>query len=251
MAPRRPVPPPGGDWRRRMAVRGGRVSHTLASHGWLVFLLVGVAVGLVVGVAMGVSELGAYPMSELIGRTIGGAIAGVVFCAAPSVLFVGLPAQYLARSYLRSASPDERRAMQQAAENAPDALPAGLVAGSRWARAYEGCVGSVTAFHGIVRTVPDGPAKDWLHDIGRRLDTELAEALRTARLGESVESGAPGGDVARSVGARLEVARTAFHDTTEHAASIALDLRADSGFEDVRAQLDQLTAQAPHLRRQT
>ncbi|WP_145982651.1 MULTISPECIES: hypothetical protein [unclassified Pseudonocardia] len=251
MAPRRPVPPPGGDWRRRMAVRGGPVSHTLASYGWLVFLLVGVGVGIALGVTIGLTEV-PEPGDPGPGvRVLAGAIAGMIFCAAPSVLFVGLPAQYLARSYLRSASPDERRAMQLAAENAPDALPAGLVAGSRWARAYEGCVGSVTAFHGIVRTVPDGPAKDWLHDIGRRLDTELAEALRTARLGESVESGAPGGDVARSVGARLEVARTAFHDTTEHAASIALDLRADSGFEDVRAQLDQLTAQAPHLRRQT
>lgn len=248
MATKRPAPPPGGDWRRRMAVRGGRVSHTIAAHGWLVFLLVGVAVGIVLGIAIGVSETGQYPADELIARTIGSAIAGVIFCAVPSVLFVGLPGQFLARSYLRSASPQERQAMQQATADAPAALPDGLSPGSRWARAYEGCVGSVTAFHGVVRTVPDGPAKDWLLGIGRRLDGELAQALRTARLGESVEIGAPGGDVARSVGAQLEVARTAFHDTTTHAASIALDLRTESNFEAVRSQLDVLAAQAPHLR---
>ncbi|MBC3193139.1 hypothetical protein H7X46_18940 [Pseudonocardia sp. C8] len=241
-------PPPGGDWRRRMAVRGGRVSHALASHGWLVFLLIGVAAGLLLGVAMGISEIGLYPAGELIGRSIGGAIAGVLFCAVPSVLFVGLPAQFLARAYLRSASPEERGAMQQAVADAPQPLPDGLAPGSWWAHAYQGCVESVTAFHGVVRAVPDGPAKDWLRDIGRSLDAELAEALRLARLGASVEAGAPGGEAARSVGARLEEARAAFHGTTEHAASIALDLRAETRFEAVHAQLDQLAAQAPHLR---
>lgn len=97
------------------------------------------------------------------------------------------PVQTLARAYLRSASPAEREAVRRAAENAPASLPEGLVAGSRWARAYSGCVGSVTAFH----------------------------------------------------------------DTAELAASIALDLRVDSGLDDVRSQLDQLAAQAPHLRRQS
>ncbi|WP_349301722.1 hypothetical protein [Pseudonocardia nematodicida] len=250
MAPRGPVPPPGGDWRRRMAVRGGKVSHTLASHGLLVFLLAGVVLGLVVGVSIGLAP--PDPGDPELGvRLIAGAIVGMIFCAVPSVLFLGLPAQTLARSYLRSASPEEREAMSRAAARAPDYVPDGLRHGSRWARAYSGSVGSVTAFHGIVRTVPDGPAREWLQEIGKRLDTELAEALRLARLGETVEAGAPGGDAARDVGARLEVARTAFHDTTEHAASIALDLRADSGFDDVRAQLDQLAAQAPHLRRET
>ncbi|WP_226356078.1 MULTISPECIES: hypothetical protein [unclassified Pseudonocardia] len=251
MARGMPAPPPGGDWRRRMAVRGGRVSHTLAAHGWLVALLLGAACGIGIGVAMGIAEAGSYPAAEVIGRSIGGTIAGVLFCSIPAVLFLGLPSQALARAYLRSASPAEQEAMRRATENAPASLPDGLVAGSRWARAYSGCVGSVTAFHGVVRTVPDGAAKDWLHDIGRNLDAELAEALRTARMGESLESAGQGSEVARTVGARLEVARTAFHDTAELAASIALDLRVDSGFDDVRSQLDQLAAQAPHLRRQS
>lgn len=248
MATRRPAPPPGGDWRRRMAVRGGRVSHTLAAQGWLVFLLVGVGVGLLVGGLIGLTDVPEPGDPGLGVRLVASAIVGVIFCAVPSVLFVGLPVQALARSYLRSASPEELQAMQQAVAAAPAGLPDGLVPGSRWARAYSGCVESVTAFHGVVRTVPDGPAKDWLRDIGTRLDTELAEALRMARLGENVEAGAPGAAVARSVGARLEVARAGFHDTTEHAAAIALDLRTDTGLEAVRAQLDQLAAQAPHLR---
>lgn len=251
MARGMPAPPPGGDWRRRTAVRGGRVSHALAAHGWLVLLLAGAALGVLIGVIVGITQVGQYPADELLGRTLGYAIASAVFCAVPAVLFVGLPAQALARSYLRSASPAEREAMRRAAGNAPASVPDGLVPGSRWARAYSGCVGSVTAFHGVVRTVPDGPAKDWLHDIGRNLDAELAEALRTARMGESLEGAGQGSEVARTVGARLEVARTAFHDTAELAASIALDLRVDSGFDDVRSQLDQLAAQAPHLRRQS
>ncbi|MEJ8279403.1 hypothetical protein [Pseudonocardia spirodelae] len=251
MARGRAVPPPGGDWRRRMAVRGGRVSHTLASHGWLVFLLAGAGLGVLIGIAIGFSQVGQYPADELFGRSIGYAIASAVFCVVPSVLLLGLPSQALARAYLRSASPAEREAMRRAAENAPAAEPDGLVPGSRWSRAYAGCVGSVTAFHGVVRTVPDGPARDWLRDIGGNLDAELAEALRTARMGESLDGAGPGSEVARTVGARLEVARTAFHDTAELAASIALDLRVDSGFDDVRSQLDLLAAQAPHLRRQT
>lgn len=251
MARGMPAPPPGGDWRRRMAVRGGKVSHTLAAHGWLVFLLAGVGVGILVGLAifLNVPVKPGDPSPGV--RAFASMFVGVIFCTPPVVLLLGLPAQVLARSYLRSASPAEQEAMRRATESAPASLPDGLVAGSRWARAYSGCVGSVTAFHGVVRTVPDGAAKDWLHDIGRNLDAELAEALRTARMGESLESAGQGSEVARTVGARLEVARTAFHDTAELAASIALDLRVDSGFDDVRSQLDQLAAQAPHLRRQS
>jgi hypothetical protein len=40
----------------------------------------------------------------------------------------------------------------------------------------------------------------------------------------------------------------AFAETTERAASIALDLRDDSDFAQVRAQLDMLAEQAPQLR---
>lgn len=51
-----------------------------------------------------------------------------------------------------------------------------------------------------------------------------------------------------TIAERLDEARTAFGQTTEQAASIALDLRSDTGFAEVRAQLDTLAAQAPHLR---
>jgi hypothetical protein len=46
----------------------------------------------------------------------------------------------------------------------------------------------------------------------------------------------------------LGAAEKAFAETTERAATIALDLRDESDFERVRAQLDMLAEQAPQLR---
>jgi acyl carrier protein phosphodiesterase len=47
---------------------------------------------------------------------------------------------------------------------------------------------------------------------------------------------------------RLRAAKTSFAETTERAAAIALDLRRDSDFVRVRAQLDMLAEQVPQLR---
>ena len=47
---------------------------------------------------------------------------------------------------------------------------------------------------------------------------------------------------------RLRAAKKSFAETTERAAAIALELRDDSDFVLVRAQLDLLAEQAPQLR---
>lgn len=244
---RRPAPPPGGDWRRRMRVRGGWPQHALARFGWLV---VGAAVGAVFAVF---GLIGVAVSDDPTGPTgFGGAVAVVVgsflLFGLPAALFVGLPVQYATRAWLRSPNADEREAMRVAQGQARSVQPPGLRAGSWWSGAYGDCVGAVTAFHAVVRTLPDGAARTWFTDIGRRLEWELDEALRLAQLGEGIDSGAPGGSAARTIADRLEGARAAFARTTDRAATIALDLRVDSGFDDVAAQLDVLAAQAPHLR---
>ncbi|BBG03376.1 MULTISPECIES: hypothetical protein [Pseudonocardia] len=251
MASKRPAPPPGGDWRRRMRVRGGRLQHAMARFGALIIGgLAAFGFGLLGMIGMAVSE----EPSTLDG--VPGAIAillvMVMFVGIPAGLLVGLPVQLATRAWLRSPSPDELAAMRAAQGQARPVQPPGLRPGSWWAGAYEDCVRAVTAYHAVVRTTPDGPARSWFADVGRKLDWQLDEALRLAVLGESLDAGqAPGGPTAVTIAARLEEARAAFGQTTEQAASIALDLRSATGFADVRAQLDTLAAQAPHLRTET
>lgn len=251
MASRRPAPPPGGDWRRRMRVRGRWPQHALARFG---ALIVGGMAALGFAVLGMIGIVASEEPSTLDG--VPGVLAIVVVCVlfvgVPFGLLVGLPVQLATRAWLRSPSPDELAAMRAAQGQARPMLPPGLRAGSWWAGAYEDCVRAVTAYHAVVRTTPDGPALSWFLDVGRRLDWQLDEALRLAVLGESLDSGqAPGSPTAVTIAERLDAARTAFDQTTEQAASIALDLRSDTGFADVRAQLDTLAAQAPHLRTDT
>ena len=247
MATRRPAPPPGGDWRRRMRVRGSWPQHAIARFGWLI-------VGGVVGLACAL--LGTIGVLTSADNDLSG-VPGVVAVVAVSLLIfggmaglvVGLPLQFAMRAWLRSPNREELEAMRLAQAHARPLLPPGLRPGSWWAGVYEQCVRSVTGYHAVVRTLPHGPARTWLADAGRRLDWELDEAQRLALLGESLDSAqAPGGETVMAIAARLDTARVAFAQTTEQAASIALDLRSDTAFVEVRAQLDVLAAQAPHLR---
>ncbi|MEV1295468.1 hypothetical protein [Pseudonocardia sp. NPDC049635] len=234
-----------------MRVRGRWPQHALARFGSLI-------VGGIAALGFGVLGLIGMAVTDEPSSLDGlpGALAilivTVLFVGIPFGLLVGLPVQLATRAWLRSPSPQERAAMQAAQGQARPVLPPGLRPGSWWAGAYEDCVRAVTAYHAVVRTTPDGPARSWFTDVGRQLDQQLDEALRLAVLGESLDAGqAPGGPTAVVIADRLEQARAAFGQTTEQAASIALDLRSDTGFAEVRAQLDTLAAQAPHLRTET
>ncbi len=231
------------DWRTRMALKGGPISHTVARAGWFVFAMLGALamVGVAVLYAANPGERGAD--NSTAANFVGGLIVMAPIGALVGAL-IGLPAQFAVRTWLRNPTMAERRA----ARAAEPRLPSHGLSG-RWARSYETCARSVTAYHEIVATLSDGAGRDWLAGIGTTLDEELAESLRLARLGESLDPGDGELDgTARRVLDRLREAERSFAETTERAAAIALELRDESDFVRVRAQLDMLAEQTPHLR---
>jgi len=225
-----------------MALRGGAVSHAIARAGWLVFAMAGVLA--MIGVAVlytanpGARAADNAPAANFVGSMILLAPIGALVGA-----MIGLPAQFAARSWLRSPTEAER----QAARAVPQGH--GLRPDGRWARSYEVCARSVDAYHQAVSGLPDVAGRDWLAGIGATLDDELAESLRLARLGEKLEL-ADGrmDETALRVLDRLRAAERSFTETADRAAAIALELRGDSDFVRVRAQLDMLAEQAPQLR---
>jgi hypothetical protein len=211
----------------------GRIAQTLARSGWLLFAALGALVMVVSAVtwAADPAERGDDPFAAML---IGGLVVFVPIGAIVGAL-VGLPIQFAARALLRPAT-------------GPSNPSHGLAPGGLWAEAYEACARSVAAFHTIAAAVSSAAGRDWLAGIGETLDDELAEALRLARIGESLApEGEPAG-TALTVHEMLVTAVKAFAETTDRAAVIALDLREGSDFAQVRAQLDMLAEQAPQLR---
>ena len=230
-----------------MAVRGGRLSHALAASGWVVLGGLGAACGVLVMLVYVLT--GQEYSADLAGRVIGGLILFVPGGFVLFALLFGLPAQFAARSWLRTPSSAELEAVRAARADAPPDVPDGLREGVRWAEVFAGCARSVTAFHTVVRTLDDGPAREWFTEVGETLDGELDEALRLARLGETLEAAdAPHAGTADEVAERLQHARVGFADTTEEAARTALAIGPRADLTAVRAQLDMLAAQVPVLR---
>ncbi|HEV7650727.1 MAG TPA: hypothetical protein VGP26_21490 [Actinophytocola sp.] len=162
---------------------------------------------------------------------------------------IGVVGGALAGNAAQSAA--RNRLVAMPAEPARAVIPAyGLRRYGRWERFYEACARSVATYHEVVATVPHGAGRNWLANIGTTLDAELAEALRLAQLGESLEPDelTTPGETVYKVLERLRSAMSSFAETTERAAAIALDLRHDSNFVQVRAQLDTLAEQVPQLR---
>jgi hypothetical protein len=233
------------NWRARMVVRGGPVSHAVARAGWLVFGLVGALVMVGVAALYAAQQAPSDPEIGAGALFVGGLVVMMPIGAVLGGL-VGLLAQFAARSWLTTPTEAERLTARAAQARAARAATTGLTPDGRWARSYQACAASVAAFHKIVESVPAGAGRDWFDTIGATLDDELTEALRLARLGESLDD--VGGDTARTVADQLDTAEKSFAETTGRAAAIALDLHDDSDFVEVRAQLDMLAEQAPHLR---
>jgi hypothetical protein len=225
------------DWHAR---RGGPVSHTLARSGWLVFGMLGSLVMIAFALQYA-SDPGADAVDNGFAANLVGGLIVMMPIGAVIGALLGLPVQFAVRAWLTAPTRAERRAVPRH----------GLPPGSQWATAYESCARSVTAFHAVAATLSDGAGREWFEAIGGTLDGELAEALRLARLGASLTPGSPDGDpvgTARTVADMLGAAEKAFAETTERAAAIALTMRDEPDFEQVRAQLDMLAEQAPHLR---
>jgi hypothetical protein len=217
----------------------GRVTRTLARAGWLVFATFGALAMIVVAVLYAADPV-ARGEDPLAATLVGGLI---VFVPTGAILgaLVGLGVQSVTRTLLRSSGRDYAGPAAQEPAN-------GLPRGGRWARSYKECARSVTAFHTIVATVSPGAGREWLAGIGETLDVELAEALRLAQIGESLDPAGHLAGTALDVRDRLAAAERSFAETTERAAAIALDLRDGSDFTKVQAQLDMLAEQAPQLR---
>jgi hypothetical protein len=222
--------------------------HLPGRKGLLVSAVLGVISMMIVAVS-GSAELG-----DLIVMIPGGAVLGAV---------VGMWVQIIARARLGNPTAaglkpapahvavTELEAARAAAGAAWTKVPdLGLDPTGRWARSYLACARSVVAYHAVVGALPGGAGRDWLAKIGVTLDRELAEALRLAQLGENLE---PADSAAPNEGAQrvldlLRAAEKAFAETADRAVAIGLDLRAESDFVHVRAQLDLLAEQAPNLR---
>jgi hypothetical protein len=240
-----------GDGREQARLPGSGAPSESARKTWVAFAVLGVVVTILVAVLNTVSPgylIVLLPAGAALGgfvgfwvQLVGQAWLGNPPAATPANLDAGRAG--LIQAQLQAA----RAAADAAATRAPEH---GLQPTSRWARAYLACVRSVAAYHAVVGEVPAGTGRDWLADIGTTLDRELAEALRLARLGESLAPEGPGGpsETARRVLERLRAAKKSFAETTDRAVAIALDLRAESDFIRVRAQLDLLAEQAPNLR---
>jgi hypothetical protein len=223
-----------GDGRKRADTPGDGVPHVLARKGSAVFAVLGVVV-MIFAAALGSVEPG-----DLIVMIPSGAVLGSV---------VGMWVKIIARARLGSTTAAKLEAARAAAAAVPTKVP-DLSPTGRWARSYHACVRSVAAFHAVIDSLPAGAGRDWLTKIGVTLDAELTEALRLARLGENLEphESAEPNEGAQRVLELLRAAEKAFADTADRAVAIGLDLRADSDFVRVRAQLDLLAEQAPNLR---
>lgn len=121
---------------------------------------------------------------------------------------------------------------------------------SEWSRVLETCEDAVRRYHQVVDATVDGPVRDWLANVADDLEEELDEAVRLARLGHAT---APDGDTEASettqlIMARLTEAEQSFMETVNRATKIALSATADTEFEQIRAHLELLRAEAPHLR---
>lgn len=150
------------DWRARMALRGGPLSHAIARAGWLVFAILGALV--MVGVAaLYAANPGANAVSNGVGANFVGGLIVMMPIGAMLGGLIGLPAQFATRSWLRTPTAAERRIARdeqartvQAARQVTGLRPQG-----RWSHTYESCARSVAHFHKITETLPEGAARVW------------------------------------------------------------------------------------------
>lgn len=237
------LPARTADWRERTAIKGGPPAHLFARGGWAA----GAGLGAV-----------ATPAAVALSGALAGSSAGAVLLAlvvlflagAVSGAVLGALAQQGVRSWLLAPTQEEQRAERKVQARAQRFDASDLASSSWWRQRFHSCSDSVEAFHQLVDATPTGQSRDWLADIGERLDDELAEALRLARLGDRLadqEQEEPSQERER-LAERLREAEAAFAATLERASTIATGASGETGFSHLHAELDMLAEQAPQLR---
>lgn len=114
---------------------------------------------------------------------------------------------------------------------------------------YQRCWRSTLQIRDLTDTLAGGPAQDWMRDILADLERELHEVLRLARYGSILAGGHSSDEpTLQRISDMLIEAEEAFVASARRASSIAVDLAAGYDLTGIRAQLDVLAKQAPHLR---
>lgn len=191
-----------------------------------------VAVGVVDGILIAIDVVMSWHDPD---QDLGKTIAGGLMILALATLAGGIVGAWIGR-YLAAGT--DRRAVQPLRYN------------NDWSRVLDRCRKAVARYHDVVDATAEGPTRDWLASVADELDEELVEAVRLARFGQA---NAPDGDhrsnaTAREIMDRLTEAERSFDETVKRATKIALTTTADTEFEQIRAQLEILRSEAPHLR---
>ncbi|SFP73098.1 hypothetical protein SAMN05421810_103238 [Amycolatopsis arida] len=227
-----------------MSGRGSR--SRVARAGWAFGGAIGAGILAVVALIAGVTD--ADPE-----QGVGIDIAAYLIVLVPIGLvlgcLVGLCVQVAARARLAHRGRPSRPAARQPVPPAP---PPAIPLTGEWARHHVRCRDLVARFRVIVDSAPaDAQPTRWLRDIAADLDKELVEVERLARYGQALAPTAPRATddpTVRRIVDRLERAERGFDATVRRAGDIVLNLAGDQQFARIRAQLDVLGKEAPHLR---
>lgn len=218
--------------------------------GWSLGATIGALVFAVFGVIAGLTD---HDPGNGLGETILDWLAGVIPAGIGFGVVIGGLAQWTARKL-----PDRpTKAAVTGTAPADDTPPLATspedtegLDGGTYAAYYRRCWESVSRFRDIANTVPAGPAQDWLLQLAADLELELREALRLARYGSILAPVSRGrtDTTLRRITDRLTEAERAFAGTVRRASDIAINLTEEHDFVAIRAQLDVLSKEAPHLR---
>ncbi|MEU4444358.1 hypothetical protein AB0K14_18885 [Actinosynnema sp. NPDC050801] len=112
----------------------------------------------------------------------------------------------------------------------------------RWSAMVGRCELAVRRVYAAVATVPVSPARDWLERIAAQFANELSDVRRIADLGRAL-----GADQNHPVTGRLHAAVRDFTAFEDEVGRVALQLLNQTSLDAVRAHLEVLEQQLPHL----
>jgi hypothetical protein len=135
-----------------------------------------------------------------------------------------------------------RRRPRPAIPRLPPPPPPPPPANDRWSAMVGRCELAVHRVHAAVATVPASPARAWLERIAGQFAAELSDVRRIADLGRAL-----GADQSHPVTDRLNTAVRDFTSFEDEVGRVALQLLNQASLDAVRAHLEVLEQQLPHL----